>query len=674
MLDKLRWYRRRLAVMDAAEVGLRLQRAAQARLEALRAFDPGEAPAPDVSRRGHGWVPGPPPGIDPGPILARAEEVRQGKMQLFGRGEVDLGRPPDWNRDPKTGRAAPLSFGKTLDYRDESLVGDIKYLWEPSRHLGCVHLAQAWAVERDPAWLQELRHLLESWMDQCPCPFGPNWTSALEAAVRLVHWSAAWTLVGGMESSLFEGRAGGVFRGRWLASAYRHMEFVAGWMSFGSSANNHLIGEAAGLLAGCAVWPLWDDVRGWREKACAVLRREIPRQIAPDGVDLELATGYQAFVFDLLVAGKLAGEAQGVELPPDCLERMEAMAGYVASIMDAGGNVPMLGDADDAVLLELGADGADPFRRMLATAAVMFQRPDLAAKAGRLDGQTRWLLRADPERFEALRAEGLEQGRLTPRREFSDAGVYVLGRDLDGPGEARIVADAGPLGLAPLCAHGHADALSFTLSLQGREFLVDPGTYCYHAQRAWRDYFRGTSAHNTVRVDGADQSAPGGSFLWTSQARVLDVVFDRGEGGEVLQARHDGYARLPDPVGHSRRVSLDKMTGRLLVEDEIRCEAGHEAEWFWHFSEDCRVELQEGRAVVENGPLRMVVKIPRAARDVRVARGEENPPLGWVSRRFDAKVPAPALTWRIPVQGTAAFTTVLCWDPAVCFDNDPDEE
>ena len=69
-----------------------------------------------------------------------------------------------------------------------------------------------------------------------------------------------------------------------------------------------------------------------------------------------------------------------------------------------------------------------------------------------------------------------------------------------------MVADAGALGYRAAATHGHADALSFTFSVGGREFLVDPGTYAYYTQQAWRRYFRGTAAHNALRIDGLDQS------------------------------------------------------------------------------------------------------------------------------------------------------------------------
>ena len=60
----------------------------------------------------------------------------------------------------------------------------------------------------------------------------------------------------------------------------------------------------------------------------------------------------------------------------------------------------------------------------------------------------------------------------------------------------------------------------------GKEFLIDPGTYAYHTHRAWREYFRGTAAHNTVRVDGVDQSQSGGNFMWLKKAEASVEEFE----------------------------------------------------------------------------------------------------------------------------------------------------
>src|SRR5262249_9207637 len=145
-----------------------------------------------------------------------------------------------------------------------------------------------------------------------------------------------------------------------------------------------------------------------------------------------------------------------------------------------------------------------------------FGRGDFKARAGRFDDKSRWLLGdAAAEKFAALDAAS-----SPAMLEFPDGGYYIIGKDFGAPGGGKALVDAGPLGYLSIAAHGHADALAFTLSVGGREILVDPGTYAYHRNRRWRDYFRGTSAHNTLRVDGREQSEPGGDFLWLSHARA----------------------------------------------------------------------------------------------------------------------------------------------------------
>src|SRR5262249_12442841 len=147
----------------------------------------------------------------------------------------ELGSPPRWNRDPKTGTEAPLDFGKQLDYRDEKRVGDCKYLWEPNRHLHLATLAQAYALTAQARFADALKEHLESWFTACPFRMGHNWSSSLEAGLRLINWSIAWQLVGGAQSRLFAGPEGEAFRARWLTSVYQHCEFIAGHLSLHSS-------------------------------------------------------------------------------------------------------------------------------------------------------------------------------------------------------------------------------------------------------------------------------------------------------------------------------------------------------------------------------------------------------------------------------------------------------
>jgi hypothetical protein len=380
--------------MTPAEVAYRVLRAVQARAESARRGASRGVPEPDLARFGAPWI-DTRARVDARPLVAAAERIAQGRLDVFALRAVDLGSPPRWNRDPKTGIEAPLVYGKLLDYRDQDLVGDIKYLWEPNRHLHLVTLAQAYALTGRKAYLQALEEHLDTWFIACPPGYGANWASALEVALRLVNWSAAWQILGGAQGGCFSQKQNWDFRARWLRSVWQHADFISRWFSLHSSANNHLIGEAAGLFIAGLTWPHWKEAKDWVASSKKILEEEILKQNAPDGVNREQAVWYQQFVLEMLVLCLLAGKANGQWFSPDYESRIEAMMDFIASIMDCGGNVPMFGDADDGVVLELSQEaGFSPFRSALATGAMLFRRGDFKLKAGRLDDRTRWLFGA----------------------------------------------------------------------------------------------------------------------------------------------------------------------------------------------------------------------------------------------------------------------------------------
>ena len=653
----LAWKLNRLRCMTPAEIGHRVVRAAAMRVERLGLLD-AAVPAPDLARRAVPWIHAD-ASFDPAPYVAAAERIAAGRLDVFALADCDLGTPPRWNRCPKTGIEAPLDFGKQLDYRDPARVGDIKYLWEPNRHLQLVTLAQAYALTGDARHAEALRTQLESWFAACPFRMGPNWSSSLEAGLRLLNWALAWQLLGGVDAPVFRGPAGEALRARWLASVYQHAEFVCGHLSLHSSANNHLVGELAGVFTAALAWPHWGRARRWMEVARPLLEREALLQNAPDGVNREQATSYQQFELDLLLVPMLAACANGVPLSERYRERIDAMLEYLASVMDAGGNVPMIGDADDGYVVRLDPrPGFDRYRSLLATGALLFGRGDLKAKAGALDDKTRWLLGAAADAgYGAIDASGAE---LPVRRAFPEGGYYILGCDFETPREIRLVADAGALGYREIAAHGHADALAFTLSMGGQELLVDPGTFAYHTEGDWRAYFRGTAAHNTVRIDGRDQSQPGGNFMWLRHARAACSRWHCTEAEDVFEGEHDGYRALADPVTHRRRIALDKAARRVTIEDRLEMAGEHDVEIFFHCHEEAAVREVPGGFEVARGDHAVRIRLPghgtgRAER----LEGSLAPIGGWVSRRFDHKQPAATLVWRAKLAGPSALTTIL---------------
>jgi hypothetical protein len=545
-----------------------------------------------------------------------------------------------------------MGFAPAIDYRDYSVTGDAKLVWEPSRHHHLVVLGRAYRATGEVRYAEALVRQLESWWDACPFGRGMQWRSPLELAIRLINWVYAIDLV--QPSGLVSGR----FRERLLHSARLHVWEVSRKYSRGSSANNHLIGEAAGVFAAASYFTALDPGERLAREAQAILAQEIHAQTYDDGGGREQAFGYQLFVLQFLLVSGVIARARGEDFPAAYWKRLETMLAFVAALTEAADSAPFFGDADDGYVLDLGRR-ADA-RALLSTGAALFGRSDFAAIARELAEDTRWLLgRSGADAFAAA-AGGADEPVLASRA-LPDSGLYLLQSGTRDRSDAvSVVLDCGELGFGAIAAHGHADALSFTLRAFGGDVLVDPGTYDYFKHPDWRTYFRSTRAHNALEVDGLDQSVIEGPFLWGARAESRCVAFAPSARGGEVTAEHDGYRRLDDPVVHRRRLRLDGRT--LEIHDALEAAGPHAVALYFHLAEDTEATVAGSRVEIRLPRGRAVLELDQALA-VTAVRASESPILGWVSRGYHRKAPATTLVARADVRGAAAFSCLVTLEP-----------
>lgn len=661
MIERLIWKIRRVLVMTPAEMGYRVVQTVRSGVERLGFMRAGNTPEILAVPLPVCWFSLDPPGIDVHAATAAADKLTAGNWRVFAQHDVTLGFPPDWQQDPKTGKRVPaVRFGKTINYRIESQVGDIKYLWEINRHLELVTLAQAWRLTGDERYLAACDSFVRDWLKASPYPLGINWVSSLELAIRLVNWSVAWHLLGGMKSRLFEGKVGQDLLQQWLVSIYQHCHFIRGYLSLHSSANNHLLGELMGLYIASSTWPMFHESAEWQAFSMQFFEQEALVQNAADGVNLEQAVYYQHEVIDMMLICHLVSRTTGKTFSAEYRDRIECLVEYLAAIMDVEGHVPMIGDADDALIVRWSnLQGSDPYRSQLATVAAIFKRADLKARAGQFDQKSAWLLGSlGLDAWNRLDAAAV----ATMKVAFPLGGTYLIGTEFGQPDEVKLVVDCAPLGYLGTAAHGHADALAFTLSVGGQEILVDPGTFSYHTQVQWRNHFRGTGAHNTVRVDELDQSEIGGPFLWMRKAEAVLLEHNVQGAVQVFEGQHNGYCRLPDPVIHKRRIEYHPEQRNIRIVDSFDCQAEHQIDICWQFAESIDLQPIDNRLLIESPTLR-VDFVCDLLTEVNTYRGSDAPIAGWVSRRFDTKVPAWCARWTGQVRGGSSVVTTISLTP-----------
>ncbi len=566
-------------------------------------------------------------------ILREAEGLLANRIPLFGR-EVDFGETIDWNADFVTGRKWP-SGG--VDYRSAE-IGDPKDVWELNRQQFLPVLGRAFFLGGDERYAEKAATLIESWIDGNPPAQGINWASGIELALRQISW--IWTLKF-LSSSQY---ATAAFRRKVAGSMFLQTRHIARNLSLYSSANNHLISElAAMVLVGTAL-----GRKKWVEEAERRLGAEIDRQILLDGVGAEQSPSYQLHTMEHYL---LATLAQGRVAPEAIRKGLERGAEYLRSISDSRGDPPPMGDDDSGTVLRL-SEGYANCKTVLNLVAALTGTPGFLRDDVHEDEKTFWLLGG--EKFASL-ASRTSAGRGDPpwRRTFEEGGCYILEKNLGGK-KVRLLFDCGPLGMKPMAGHGHSDALGFLLYLDGEPVFIDPGTYAYHKGRSWRNYFRGTSAHNTVRLDGADQSVHEGTFL---SLRHADARCDGREEGRYVAGSHNGYRALESPAIHRRSVSFDEAGEGITIEDRIESPGSHLVEQFFHLDGRC-VPREVGRNLFSiDAPSGRVTLSFDPRMEPSVYFGDDVLPLGWQSPSYGVKEKTFTLAGRSRPKGKAVFVT-----------------
>ena len=304
---------------------------------------------------------------------------------------------------------------------------------------------------------------------------------------------------------------------------------------------------------------------------------------------------------------------------------------------DFGGNLPNYGDGDEGKAIQLSYSG---YRRdswifelsneLLDTNLPIHNGQNLSAV------------------FFNCNKTAEKKYVLEESKAFEDAGIYILSRNRNKENEIFLMADAGPLGLGPLFAHGHADALSFTLSYKGVPFIIDPGTYCYHTEYEWRKYFRGTNAHNTIVIENQDQAIQEGSFLWSDIFNAKVLQWDKNG----LTAEQNGYERLG--VTHRRSFSLEKNS--LTITDILKGEGKYYVKFPLHFSPDVSLDLEDQCVRSFMDDCEMLI-YPDTRFSLNIITGGTG--YGWYSPEFESKVTTNSLIMKNKLTLPVELTTEI---------------
>lgn len=392
--------------------------------------------------------------------LEQASEVKLGRFRAIG--EVhELGRQPDWRRNPSA---------------------DAEWLIAIHKLPFLLDLAQAYRLTGEDRWVEEWCHQLQGWLGQIGTGELPTSDAQVEAR-RVEH------IVRSMAVLVFTGGHSLVppdLIVQVLTRVCEETEYLLGHLK--PSRNHRTFQLHAAYLAALWLEALQDDrwqamAQRQRYQSCQLLIDNLLTDFGRDGVHVELSTHYHQITLQLGLSFVALARYAGDPVPHELEIRLRAALNFSLWSTQPGGGMPLINDADD--------------------------------------GDNRPLLRCGAELYplagDAMHWVASEGRRGSPPRErdrfFPNAG-YLVFRDTWGDepkgwaGSQQVFVDVGELGAG---SHAHYDLFSFCYSVNGHPLVVDPGRYTYHAEADadgidWRHRFKRTAAHNTICIDGLDQT------------------------------------------------------------------------------------------------------------------------------------------------------------------------
>jgi uncharacterized heparinase superfamily protein len=349
---------------------------------------------------------------------------------------------------------------------------------------------------------------------------------------------------------------------------------------------NHRTLELYALLLTALALP--DLVPGLQDLATTRLHENLLADFGEDGVHRERSTHYHMIALRSFVGARENCRRFGVELPPAFDERLGRACDFAHHMRRPDGTIPALSDSDTG-----------DYRTLLELAARLLEREEL---------------KHPPE------------GHAT----FADGGYFV-----QRAGDRYLIFDCGPLGDG---GHGHYDALSIEAWAGEQPLVLDPGRFTYaEGEPNLRHWFRGTAAHNTVTVDGTDQTPYARSRSSLPSAEAVFIGRDIRDGLDILT----GEVRSPVYEAVHRRRVIFVDGAYWLIEDVLSGERRHRYDLRFHLAP-------------RHAELTLHVK---GARSIAVEDG-------WISPRYGVRRPAPVVS-AVATGERARFVTLLAPDTRI---------
>lgn len=434
-----------------------------------------------------------------------------------------------------------------------------------------ITLLRSYIYINDEKYIIKLKELINSWIDNTRPGRGAAW-EPYPTSRRIVNW-----LIIAVKLSVVNYHDK-TFLNKLINSIINQTEFLYDNLEYDLD-NNHLTSNAKTLIWAGIILKEYKEAGKWLVKGEKLLKRRFDKEILADGFQDEGSASYQMLSIQDYLETFLLAEGNQISCGQFLsFQSIEKMVEAFLSIIRPDGKMPLINDTIYGYPLSE--------KELLAACAAVFNRSDFKWYCnGASLSYVLWLL--GMEGYNAY----IKMDAVCP--DFSSVALETIGYYIMRSGwdynDTYLIFDCGPMGPEHCPGHGHADALGFELYACGKPLIIDPGVFSYNGEL--RYLFKSTYSHNTVVVDGKDQSELVGAFRVGRMAKTELIKWTSLDNYDCAAGSHKGYKG----INHIRRIEFFKPD-KIAISDRVEGKGHHKIEIVFTLSEGLTdIEVIDGK-------------------------------------------------------------------------------
>ncbi|MFN3781350.1 MAG: heparinase II/III family protein, partial [Candidatus Kapaibacteriota bacterium] len=481
-----------------------------------------------------------------------------------------------WN-EPKTGFEWEPRYFKEIEIH---LGNDIKHPWELGRmqHLPFLALSYSYNLNKDAEFAkqiaEEFQNQVLDFISTNPPGYSVQWRSPMDVSIRLVNWLVAYDLfmfVGwNFDESVY-----GIF----FDCIIQHIYFILNNLEWSEGLRgNHYFANVASLIFAGAYLPTSEFSVQILAFALNELYKETLHQFLQDGGNFEASTYYHIqvaemlflslYILNFLTEDKLTSlknyvcNSKGLELggkktrkfnfsideniskivfPSDFYERIFKIIKFTNLIKKSSDEYEQIGDNDSGIFLRLNYFFENFFfkNEIYENLLKRYLLDDLISTLSAGGSGLRYNFFKD-KNVHQLYLPAKEITIFPKLHSCPHFGLYII-NSLN----YELYVRCGNIGQMGKGGHSHNDQLSITLNAKSRDFLVDPGLFCYTCNEDERNKYRSVHFHNTLALKSAEQNlwktGDVENLFWIYKHRTKSKVVFQSEDRLILE--HYAYGK-----------------------------------------------------------------------------------------------------------------------------------